>query len=503
MTHQPSQTPTAREVIPSPMQSLWAHQAQAIEFATSRPGSLLAIGMGGRPGGKTRTAIEVAECDQAQRVLVLCPVAVTGMWREQFQQWSPRTWEAWSGRVMGARGPLRNPSVARRAEAALKAYTDAIKLDRPFLCTINYEAAWQGNLAQFTLGTDWDLVILDESHRIKSPSGKQAKHAARVAHKCRGRGGRAVLLTGTPMPHTPLDVWTQMLAIDSGATLGTSYSRFCRQWGAAEEFYAPGGVQRTKYTGVLEHKRTAFARALAPHMFQVTQEDLDRMLDLPDAVDETRVCQLEPATRAAYDLMQKDLLAELDGAEIEAANAMVLTNKLAQLSGGFCKTPDGRVVHAVNPPEKAKLLADVLTDIPAGDPVVVFARFHADLDAISKVAAITGRRYGELSGRRKDGVTDGGKFQPGVTLLGAQLQSGGVGIDLTAAHVCVFYSLDFKLAEYLQSRKRVHRPGQHRLVTYIHLVADQTIDRAVIGALAKREDAVKAALKTIREQHHA
>src|SRR5207237_271377 len=68
-------------------------------------------------------------------------------------------------------------------------------------------------------------------------------------------------------------------------------------------------------------------------------------------------------------------------------------------------------------------------------------------------------------------------------------KSGGVGIDLTRARYAVYYSLDFSLADAMQSRKRLHRPGQPHRVTYIHLLAESTVDRAIYGAVRRRQDA--------------
>jgi hypothetical protein len=479
---------------------MWAHQADALAFAAKRPGVVFDHGMG---GGKTRTAIEVAIATGAQKILIVCPKSLVGMWPEQFRQWYASQLETWAGRVMGARGPLKNASVPRRAEAGVKAYADALKLQRPFVCVVNYDVIHLGQMAQFTWGTPWDLVIADEAHRIKSPTGKAALQVARIAHKTRARGGKYLGLTGTFMPHTEMDVWAQMRAVDSGARLGTNWHDFCREFGEPETFYKPGGKTGVRYTKVRDAMRDRFGDLLAQVVHRVPQDVLDKALGLEEPVDTFRTCALSSATRVAYDAMENDLIAEIpDTGTAVAANAMVLTNKLAQLSGGFVKDPDGRLLNVCDPPEKAQLLAEVLDDIDPVMPVVVFARFKADLAAIGAVAAKLGRRYGELSGGRRDGVTVGGKLTPGVQVLGVQLQAGGVGIDLTASAVAVFYSLDFRLADYLQSRKRVHRPGQTQRVTYVHLLAEDTIDAAVFRSLRRREDAVTAALNHIHNRRN-
>ena len=104
-----------------------------------------------------------------------------------------------------------------------------------------------------------------------------------------------------------------------------------------------------------------------------------------------------------------------------------------------------------------------------------------------------------MGGGAGDGM-NGPRMAEHVTLLGCQLQAGGVGIDLTRAAHAVYLSLDFKLADYAQSRARVHRPGQTRPVVYHHLLARDTIDWAIWGALRKREEIVDAVIASIRER---
>jgi SNF2 family DNA or RNA helicase len=87
------------------------------------------------------------------------------------------------------------------------------------------------------------------------------------------------------------------------------------------------------------------------------------------------------------------------------------------------------------------------------------------------------------------------EWQAGAApILATQIQSGGVGVDLTRARYCVFFSLGFSLGEYLQARKRAHRPGQTRAVTIIHVIASKTVDQDVYTALENREAVVEAIL---------
>jgi SNF2 family DNA or RNA helicase len=510
-------TATAEPALGLTAQPLWPHQQAAFQATRDKPAVLIDGDMG---SGKTAAAIALLEHDwryrcpvdnghrkYPYRVLVLAPKSVLGVWPNQIAEHATSGWTTWNGEVRGRNGkPLRSPSVTRRAEALVQATTNAGKLRRPFMAVVGYEASWQGDMAKLLLGTPWDAVILDESHRLKSAGGKASKHAAQIAARVRARGGRVLALTGTPMPHSPLDIWAQARALDGGAALGTSYHRFCTAFGRGDTIWAPGPrgpVQRVVYKGIRDDRMDDFTQRVRHLIHRIPREGLDAYLGLPDAVDVYRTIDLDPATRRAYESLEKDLIARVGDGAVTAANAMVLVLRLAQVASGYAPTVttegEQRGARRLSDhllPEKARLLLDVLEDLPLREPVVVFCRFHHDLDAVQAVCDIQGRSYGELSGRRRDGLTDHGTMAE-VDVLGAQIKSGGVGIDLTRARYGIYYTLGFGLADYLQSRKRLHRPGQTRPVTYVHLLAENTVERSIYGALRNRQQVVDTVLQCL------
>jgi SNF2 family DNA or RNA helicase len=485
----------------------WHHQLEAFDFATERRAAMLAIGMG---GGKSATAIALLEHDHAARVLVLCPKSVVGVWPHQLREHAARKWEIWSGHVTGKRGPLRNPSVARRAVALMDALEHANITRRALCAVVNYEAAAQGDLRRVLENTTWDAIVLDESHRIKAPGGVQSRFAARLCERARRDGGRVLALTGTPMPHSPLDIYAQYRALDP-TILGTSNAAFRARYGARKVKYVhgdgtpvylttPGG--QPIYEGVRPDRLHELSARVDRIMFRVDQAELDQQLGLADPVDVYRTCELGGEARRVYDELERDGIAAVRNGVITAANAMVTVLRLAQAANGFGTDADTGHAHELGdgPPDKAKLLSDVLEDLPRTEPIVVFARFHHDLDQIRAIAEKQGRRYGELSGRRRDGLTEDSTMATNIDVLGVQLQSGGVGIDLTRTRYGVYYSLSFSLGDYLQSRKRLHRPGQGRRVTYLHLLTESTVDRALYGALRNREDVITAFLAHLNQK---
>ena len=89
---------------------------------------------------------------------------------------------------------------------------------------------------------------------------------------------------------------------------------------------------------------------------------------------------------------------------------------------------------------------------------------------------------------QRGAVVEAFQNDPAVKVFVAQIQTAGLGITLHAASAAVFYSLDFNYANYAQALARIHRIGQAQPVTYIHLLAERTVDDRVLDALERKED---------------
>ncbi len=445
---------------------LWPHQDEALSFIEERDAALLAVQMG---GGKSRIVVEECSRSRYSLVLILCPLSVVSVWPGQFRQHSA---DPFHFRVV----TLDHGSVAAKRDEAIGEIARAKINGQRVAIVVNYEAAWREPLAAWILKQDWDLVVCDESHRIKAPGGKASRFCSRLGD----RVSRRLALTGTPMAHSPLDIYAQYRFLDK-RVFGTSFTAFRARYAVM------GGYQNHQVTGY--QNRDELQRKFASIAFQADALKRD------EPVHMTRECELGPEGKRIYKALEKDLIAEVDAGQITAANAMVKLLRLQQVTGGSVRDDDGnqRVVDE----SKRKLLADVLEDLAPREPVVIFARFRSDLDAIRHAALWTGHRYGELSGRKNE-LAD---WQAGETdVLGTQIQAGSVGIDLTRAHYAIYYSVGFSLADYQQSLARLDRPGQTQPVTYIHLNAAGTVNRRVYQALANRQEVVESILNGLHEE---
>ena len=282
------------------------------------------------------------------------------------------------------------------------------------------------------------------------------------------------------MPHSPLDIYAQFRFLDI-APFGSSCNAF------RQKFAVMGGFQNKQVTGFKNlEELEALMRTIT---FRVSKD----VLDLPLQTHVTYHCALSSEAQRIYRDLEEDFIAEVKDGTVTAANAMVKLLRLQQVVGGWAKTDDGQL-HRVDS-AKQNLLKDTLEDIGSSEPVVVFCRFHADMDAVHAVCRNLGYLSLELSGRHDDLK----RWQDGDSqVLAVPIGVGGIGVDLTRARYAIYFSLRFSLGEYDQAMSRVHRPGQTRPVEHIHLGVQNTVDEKIMRALEKRAEVIQAILTEIK-----
>jgi len=191
----------------------------------------------------------------------------------------------------------------------------------------------------------------------------------------------------------------------------------------------------------------------------------------------------------AYKSMERDLISDIDGGIVTASNALVRLLRLQQITGGSVTDVDGAQVLVSFAKQHA--LRELIADIGLDQQIVVFGVFTSDLWNVQQVADDLKRPYREISGNRKDALTDHGTMvdDPGQ-VVGVQIRSGGVGIDLTRASYGIYYSTGFSYRDFAQSLARLDRPGQERHVTFYRLQAEGTVDEQVYKALDAKADVI-------------
>jgi SNF2 family DNA or RNA helicase len=453
--------------IPCTKTEPWLHQLRGYHFIKDLPAAGLFYEMG---AGKSKPVVDLIVNQDLQRVLVICPKSVNDVWPMEFDKHAGKPVEVVA---------LRDGSVAKRLSRAQLFMALNKVTSKPTAFIINYESAWREPFAKWALAQEWDLVVLDEGHRVKAPGGVASQFCTKLGKHAK----RRLVLTGTPLPHSPLDAYSIYRFLDP-AIFGTSFVKFRSHYARMGGY---GNHQVMAFQNLEEMNQKMYSIA-----YRVEKGDV---LDLPEALHIERYCQMGAEASRMYQELTDQYLTQIEQGELTVSNALTKLLRLQQLTSGYAKLDDGQEVKVDT--AKEDLLADVIEDLPLSEPLVIFARFHHDLDAIAQVLQKAGRTVGELSGRvnqLKDWQE--GKFNS----LVVQIQSGGVGIDLTRARYCIYYSIGFNLGDYLQSLARVHRPGQTRETFYIHLLAQGTVDTDIEVALEKRQDLIRYVLDRLGKE---
>ena len=455
---------------------IWRHQEDAIAWAWNRLVVLLHHGMG---SGKTRTTLELIQRKMQERgisrILVCCPKAVIAAWGKQTSLW-----------ISGVRVILLDRGDGKKKESQVLA---ALADTSPVMFVVNYESVWRLKSVE---KTKWDVIVYDEIHRLKSASGVASRWAGKLC-KANPQAIR-IGLSGTLIPHSILDAWAIYRAVESPdcPTFGTSYTIHK----ATYAIYPRG----QNFPIGWQNLPQAHAK-IAATTHRVRSCDV---LDLPPIQFDDVPCDLEPAEATLYREVECEFCAVCEAGNVTPKNVLEKLLRLQQLCGGFVRfdgEPVARQIAAK--PGKAAVLSDMLEDLPSDEPVVVFCRFTSDIRSVTAVCSAAGRTVSELSGSANQ-LAD---WQSGSSnVLVAQVKSGGIGIDLTRASYCFFYSLGYSLEEYEQAVARLHRPGQEKRTHIYHLLATidgrSTVDGRVYQALRDRKEIIDELIRGYSRRHN-
>lgn len=476
-------------LLPYPVNAnLYKHQIRGANMALRAFGALDAKTPGGGFGelfemgcGKTLTTIAVAgalyNLGKIDRVLVVAPTSVCSVWPHDLNQFATFPWEA---RVLLGDKKKRLKALNELENWPFKALRIAV---------INYESTHREGIFEALAAYKPDLIVCDESQRIKNPSAAQSK----ALHKLGDAAPFRMILSGTPVQNNAVDLYSQYRFLDPavyGANFYAFKNRYCIMGG-----YGQHQIVGYRNMDELVEKEHSVA-------YRVTKEEC---LDLPQQTFINRYVQFTDAEQAIYEQLRKSSFLELEtGENVTATTILTMYLRLMQLTGGFLTADESTRPKQVNT-VKLDALADIVDDyvVDAGKKLVIFARFRAEIAAIENLLRLRKIQYGSIYGdvpmEERGKIVEDFQTNPDTKVFVAQIQTAGLGITLHAASTAVFYSYDYNYANYAQALARIHRIGQRLPVTYIHLVVDSSIDEKILAALENKEDMAKTVVDSWRE----
>lgn len=355
-----------------------------------------------------------------------------------------------------------------------------------FVINIEALASERGYKAaeKFLMGHDV-MFAIDESTLIKNPTATRTKKAIKLGLLAKFKR----IMTGTPVTQSPLDIYAQFAFLDPEILGSTSFYGFRNQYAVLRKRYVNG----RSFDEVVGYQRLSELQdRLKAYSFRALKRDC---LDLPEKIYETRYVEPSPAQRRYYEAIRDDALAMLNDGTLVAA-PLVIT-QLLRLRQALCNiAPAGDGESAVTIDDQNPRLDAVLEILEEAGPqkVIIWANF---VHSIKLLNAGIGKQMGEdkvayISGevpaaRRQELIEQFQDLDNPLQYIIIQPRTGGHGLTLTAATLVIYHDNDWSLEVRLQSEDRCHRIGQKNNVTYIDLVAPDTVEEKISQALLQKQ----------------
>ena len=451
------------------------YQSLIIDHILSHARCMVWSGMGTGKTVSTLTALKaIREVYAPGPALVIAPLRVAqSTWPDECAKWNHLK----DTRVAVVCGTpaQRKKAMAREADVYCTNYEQL-----PWLVK-EYGGAWP-----------FKTIVCDEATRVKSfrthSGGKQAKALSLVAFQ----SPHFIELTGTPAANGLIDLWGQAWFIDKGEALGRTMSAY------QQSFFYPvrtgGEAYMVKWLPRAGSDEKIKAK-LASRTVVVKAED---WFDIAKPIVSDVTVKLPSAATERYSQMERDFYFAVDGAEFEAASALAAMGKCLQIAGGaiYDAGDSGRylTVHE----EKIGALRSIVEEA-SGAPILVAYQFKHEARRI-----LDAFKNAKLLDKNPQTIRDWNAGK--IPMLLAHPASCGHGLNLQdGGNILVFFGCGYNYEQYAQMCERIGptrqmQAGHPRPVFIYRIVAEKTLDFAVLNALQDKKDVLDFILDMRKEQ---
>ena len=453
----------------------YAHQLTALEKSWNKENFAYFMEMG---TGKTKVLIDnvamLYDKGKIDGALIIAPKGVVKTWYEQeLPTHLPDHIENVS--------VLWQPNITKTQQEKLDSL---FEIDSALhILVMNVEALSTEKGVKFAskfINSHKTLMAIDESTTIKTPTARRTKNIIKMGVNAKYKR----IMTGSPITKNPLDLYTQCEFLDPWLLDFASYYAFRNRYAEMKTMHLRGRsiqvVAGFQNLGELSDKVKDFS-------YRVLKEDC---LDLPPKNFVKRHITLTADQKRIYEQMKKHAIAMLNKKVTTTVTVLTQLMRLHQITCGYVTADDGTIQEVES--NRLNELMSVLEETEG--KVIIWANYQFSVsDIIKKITKVYGpdsyvHYYGLTPQEdRQDFIR---KFQndPKCRFIIGTPQTGGYGITLTQANTVVYYSNGYDLEKRLQSEDRAHRIGQKKNVTYIDIIAEDTIDEKIVEALRSKID---------------
>jgi SNF2 family DNA or RNA helicase len=389
--------------------------------------------------------------------LIVCPTSLVFNWEAEAAKFVPGL------RVLALHGARRQERFAEMAQHDLVITSYAL---------IRRDATHYA-------GIPFDTIVLDEAQHIKNRETRNAQAVKSI------RARRRLVLTGTPLENSVLDLWSIFDFLMPGY-LGT-----------AQDF-------RERYeVAIVRDRDTAaqsrLARRLRPFLLRRLKRDV--AADLPEKIEQVSYCELLDDQRALYQQVLETGRREMTEAagQNQARGRMLVLTTLLRLRQICC---DPRLLELGDAARrvgsgKVDLFAELLEEVvDGGHRVLVFSQFTSMLALLREALTPQELAYCYLDGATQDRAAVVEKFQsdPAIPVFLISLKAGGSGLNLTGADTVIHFDPWWNPAVEAQATDRAHRIGQKKVVTSYKLITRGTVEEKILNLQARKSSLTQSML---------
>ena len=451
----------------------YEHQLKALEMSWNREVFAYFMEMG---TGKSKVLLDnIAMLYDAGKIDAVLIIAPKGVYKNWYDSEIPIHMVNHIQRKMVLWQAVINQKQQQKLDTLFKSETDL------HILIMNVEAFSTKKGLDFAskfLLSHKALVAVDESTTIKNPGAMRTKNILRLSNMSKYRR----ILTGSPVTKSPLDLYTQCLFLDPYLLDFSSYYAFRNRY--AEMRTANFGGRSIQIVAGYKNL-PELAKTLKPFSYRILKDDC---LDLPPKTFMKRVIQLTPEQKKVYAQMKSMALAEMNGKMITTVNVITQLMRLQQITCGHFKADDGSMQEIKN--NRITELMNLLEEVEG--KAIIWAHWRHDIATIVKeiekeYPGSVMTYYGDTtSDDRQKAIKEIQNPESKVRFLVGTPQTGGYGITLTGASTMIYYSNGYDLEKRLQSEARIDRIGQEKPMTYIDILAEDTVDEKIVKSLRKK-----------------
>ena len=450
----------------------FAHQSKALEMSWDKEVFAYFMEMG---TGKSKVLIDnIAMLYNAGKIDSALIIAPKGVYKNWFDSEIPNHMPDYIEKKVGL---WRTDPNAKELQPLFKSGAEL------HILIMNVEAFSTKKGLQFAhkfLSCHKTLLGIDESTTIKNPNAKRTKNILSLKPFTKYRR----ILTGSPVTKSPLDLFSQCQFLDPWLLGHESFWTFKARHAVTKKIQVNGRqveiVVGYRNLGELSDKIKSFSK-------RILKEDC---LDLPAKSYVKHYVELTKEQKKVYDQMKKEAIAFLDGKMQSSATVMTQLMRLHQITCGHFTADDGSIKDL--PCSRLAELMDILEKIEG--KTIIWSHYTHD---VKRIIAEIKKVYGEDSVVDYYGATDTDsrsvnikKFQTDdkCRFFVGTTHTGGYGITLTAGSNMIYFSNGYDLEKRQQSEARIDRIGQTKKMTYIDIMAQDTIDERIVKALRNKVD---------------